>query len=75
MERIYLSRRNLVALLSKLDRVKMGEFSTCTLIKKDDSHPKYPQTMSKIAVTALEDDEYYADRLPGPTMAADIKDK
>ena len=65
MEKIYLSRRNLLALLGKLDRVKAGQYSTRAIIKKDTKHPKYPQTLSKVAIIALEDNDYYTDREPG----------
>jgi len=60
---VYLSRSNLLTLLSKLDRQKNGESTQCTIIKCDNKHPKYPQTMAEIRVTALEDEEYYTDRL------------
>ena len=73
MERIFLSRRNLEALLSKLDRQKDGESTYCTLIKNDDKHRKYPQTMDKVIVTAVEDDEYYTDRKPGRVHPKDEK--
>ncbi len=65
MEQIYLSRRNLLTLLNKLDRVKRGGKSFCTIIKNDTKHPKYPQSMPEISVTSLEDEEYYTDRQPG----------
>jgi len=65
MELVYLSRRNLLTLLSKLDRQKAGEQTFCTLIKEDNIHPKFPQTMDQIAVTAVEDSEYYITRTPG----------
>jgi hypothetical protein len=65
MEQIYLSRRNILTLLSKLDRKKAGVPTTCTLTKYDNQHPIYPQTMQACAVTALEDAEYYVDREPG----------
>jgi hypothetical protein len=71
MERVFLSRRNLQALLSKLDRVKRGESSHCTLIKNDNAHPDYPQTMDSIVVTAVEDDKYYAYREAGEVHPAD----
>lgn len=64
-ERVYLSRRNLLTLLSKLDRIKAGEESAASLTKYDKEHPVYPQTMDRIIITALEDEEYYTDRLPG----------
>lgn len=73
MERVYLSRRNLLALLSKLDRKAQGEETACTLIKYDSIHPIYPQTMDCCMVTAIEDDEYYTDRGPGKIFAVDIK--
>jgi len=71
MEQIYLSRRNLLSLLSKLDRRKNGEFTACTLVKSDNVHPVYPQTMKDIVVTAVEDNDYYVDRAPGPVLLDD----
>jgi hypothetical protein len=67
MDIIYLSRRNLLTLLSKLDRCKEagGKVSECTIIKHDNRHPKYPQSMPAIKVVTLEDEEYYVDRRPG----------
>lgn len=63
--KVYLSRRNLLSLLNKLDAVKRGEHSFCTLVKNDDKHPKYSQSMSSIEVIAVEDEDYYVDREPG----------
>ena len=65
MPQIYLSRRNLLSLLSKLDRAAEGDVTACTLIKHDNEHPTYPQTMKSIRVTAVEDSDYYNDRAPG----------
>lgn len=65
MHQIYLSRRNLVVLLSKLDRKAAGEETACTITKFDNVHPVYPQTMVECAVTAVEDEEYYVERKPG----------
>lgn len=68
--RVFLTRRNLEALLSKLDAnmeaAARGEkpVSMCTLVKNDTRHPKYPQTHPTIVVKALENEEYY-DRDPG----------
>ncbi len=65
MKHVYLSRRNLLTLLSKLDRVAVhGDTSACTIIKQDTVHPMYPFS-DEIAVIALEDAEYYTDREPG----------
>lgn len=71
VNRVYLSRRNLLSLLNKLDRKAAGGETACTLVKNDDTHPKYPQTMKHIEVVAIEDDEYYAHRLPGAVHALD----
>lgn len=64
MHHIYLSRRNLLTLLSKLDRQKDGQKTTVTIVKNDTVHPKYPATVVTI-VTAVEDDDYYYERRPG----------
>jgi len=75
MEKVYLSRRNLLALLSKLDRNKEAEMkvSECTLVKSDTIHPKYPQTMEEISVIAVDDEDYYSERNPGKINSADIR--
>jgi hypothetical protein len=52
---IYLSMRNLLTLISKLDGKKAGQITACTLVKSDDTHPTYAQTMSSISVVAKED--------------------
>lgn len=62
---VYLSRRNLTTLLTKLDRVRAGGDSACTIVKCDDVHPTYPQTHPMIMVTAVENEIYYAHREPG----------
>ena len=69
---VYLSRRNLLALLSKLDRVATGDFSNRTLIKHDSQHPIYPQSEPSITVIAVEDSDYYIDREPGEILPADV---
>ena len=65
-EQIYLSRRNLLTLLAKLDRVRDGEQSFCTIIKRDTVHADYPCSVV-CSVTAVEDEDYYTDRTPGDT--------
>lgn len=70
MQVVYLTRRNLLTLLSKLDRKKNGEETECALIKNDTVHPKYPCT-DRIYVQAVEDEEYYTDRAPGPVNPKD----
>ncbi len=73
METVYLSRRNLLGLISKLDRKKAGEQTFCTLIKNDTQHTKFPQTMEQIAVVAVDDDEYYVERSAGLMHPKDVK--
>ncbi len=64
--RVYLSRRNLLTLLSKLDRKKAGEQTHCCIIKQDTLNPEFPQTgASEVQVIAVENEEYYIDRTPG----------
>ena len=63
---VVLTRRNLLALLKKLDEVKEGVHSECTIIKSDIAHPKYPlKGCFPLTVKAVEDEEYYTDREPG----------
>jgi hypothetical protein len=69
---IYLSRRNLLTLLSKLDRAAAGEETACTLIKHDNVHPRYPQTMGSVRVTAVEDADYYTMGPPGEVHPSDL---
>ena len=71
VEMVFLSRRNLLTLLSKLDRKKAGEQTYCQIIKKDNKHPKYAQSPACVIVTAVEDDEYYADRDAGEVLPQD----
>lgn len=73
--RVYLSRRNLLTLLSKLDRKIAGQQTECTLIKRDNTHPIFPQTMKAIEVVAVEDEEYYTHRDPGAVCNADTPGK
>lgn len=71
-EKIFLSRRNLLSLLNKLDRnLKDPGASQCTLLKCDNQHKVYPQTMPEILVTAVEDDQYYIDREAGFVLPID----
>lgn len=64
MQRLYLTRRNLLSLIRKLDRVAEGGDSKCTIVKCDRKHEKYPCS-DVIIVTAVEDADYYTDREPG----------
>jgi hypothetical protein len=71
MQTVYLSRRNLLSLLSKLDRNKaVANSSFCSLVKRDTTHPVYPST-DVIQVTAVEDADYYMERQAGAVHPAD----
>lgn len=70
MKTVYLTRRNLQTLLNKLDRQRAGEATACTLIKSDTQHIKYPMP-EEMAIVAIEDEEYYTDRLPGEVHPSD----
>lgn len=61
VQQVYLSRRNLLTLLKKLD----DPFSEKTIVKNDTRHRTYPCS-DHIIVTAVEDEDYYTDREPGP---------
>lgn len=57
--KIYLSKRNLLALLSKLERDSKGDETACTIIKHQQPSPQYRQTMPTVAVIAVQDEDYY----------------
>ena len=72
MQIVYLTRRNLLTLLSKLDRNKVESgVSQATLIKRDRVHPIFPCT-DEITVTAVEDEDYYVDRAAGEVFPLDL---
>lgn len=54
MEKIFLSSRNLQALINKLNRAADGGDTWCTIIKTDNENPKFAQSMKSIAVIAAE---------------------
>lgn len=70
---VCLSRRNLKTLLNKLDRRKESGITAATLIKNETQEGKYGQYPPSIAIIAVEDDEYYADRkrTPGDVLKED----
>lgn len=69
---LHLTRRNLETLLSKLNRKQLGDKTKCSIIKFDNHHDIYPQTIDSIIVTAVEDEDYYTDREPGEVHESDI---
>lgn len=66
MNVLFLSRRNLLTLLSKLDRKDAGEETQCSIIKHKLVAGEFVQTMDSIKITAVNDTEYYdsQNRLP-----------
>lgn len=55
MNKLTLTKRNLLTLLSKLDRIKGGDVSACCIIKQDTEHKRFAQTMKYCAVYGTED--------------------
>lgn len=64
-EQIFLSRRNLMTLLSKLNRAAAGDNTACTVVKFRIPTDPFVQTIDAIAVTAVEDSDYYVNRGAG----------
>jgi hypothetical protein len=62
---IYLSKRNLLALLSKLDRLENGDETACAIVKYANPSDPYCNTIDQVVVTAVADDQFYANRQPG----------
>jgi len=69
--RIYLSRRNLLALLSKLDRQATGDATACAIIKYSNPTDPYCNTIDQVTVIAVPDEEFYTTRQPGAMHPAD----
>lgn len=57
--KIYLSRRNLLTLLSKLDRDANGDDTARAILKYQQPTPQYRQTMDTVMVIAVQDEDYY----------------
>ena len=68
---LYLSRRNLLSLLSKLDRQEAGDETACAIIKYSNPADPYCNTIDQVVVTAVADEEFYANREPGAMHPAD----
>jgi len=74
METIYLSRRNLETLLSKLDRLENGEDTTCAIIKYSQPNiDAFKQTIDSVMIVAVPNDKYYKAqaRSPGVVVPED----
>jgi len=69
--KLYLSRRNLLTLLSKLDRLEAGDETACAIVKSANPSDPYCNTMDQVTVIAVPDDEFYTNRSPGIMHPAD----
>jgi hypothetical protein len=62
---LYLSRRNLLALLSKLDRLENGDETACAIVKYANPTDPYCNTIDQVTVVAIPDEKFYTNRQPG----------
>ena len=62
---IYLSRRNLLVLLSKLDRLENGDETACAIVKSANPTDPYCNTIDQVMVIAIPDEKFYTNRSPG----------
>jgi hypothetical protein len=62
---IYLSRRNLLVLLSKLDRLETGDETACAIVKYANPSDPYCNTIDQVLVIAVPDEKFYTNRSPG----------
>ena len=65
MTTVYLSKRNLLTLLSKLERQERGEETACAIVKYANPTDPYCNTIKEITVIAVPDEKFYTNRAPG----------
>ena len=64
--KLYLSKRNLLVLLSKLERLEAGDSTQCAIIKYANHLDPYNMSgMDECMVIAIPDDKYYTNRSAG----------
>jgi hypothetical protein len=64
--KLYLSKRNLLVLLSKLERLEAGESTQCAIIKYSNNLDPYNMVgMDECMVIAIPDQKYYVNRSAG----------
>lgn len=71
---LYLSKRNLLTLLSKLERLSLGENTQCSIIKFANDKDPYSLFIGhekSIAVVGIPDEDYYINREPGEVHPKD----
>lgn len=71
METLYLSRRNLLTLLSKLDRRAAGDETACTIVKYQNPTDPFVNSINGCLIVAVEDKDFYANRSPGQVHPSD----
>lgn len=72
--KLYLSKRNLLTLLSKLERYGTGEETNCAIIKYSSHLDPYSlnlQGETDIMIIAIPDERYYTNRQPGEVHPLD----
>lgn len=69
--RIYLSKRNLLTLLSKLERLEAGQETKCAIIKYANPLDPYCNTMEEVMVVAIPDEKFYTKRSAGAVHPLD----
>jgi hypothetical protein len=70
-KKLYLSKRNLLVLLSKLERKSRGEKTACTIEKYRNSSDPFVNDFDEILVIAVPDEEFYVNRDPGIVHPSD----
>jgi len=65
IDRIYLSKRNLLTLLSKLERLEHGDETACAIVKYSNPTDLYCNTIDQVIVVAIPDEMFYTNREPG----------
>ena len=71
METLYLSKRNLLSLLSKLERKEQGEETACAIIKYRNPNDAVVNSIDEITVIAVPDEVMYNTRQAGPVHPKD----
>jgi hypothetical protein len=71
MQTLYLSKRNLLTLLNKLERAEQGEDTKCAIIKYRNENDPFVNTVKAITVVAVPDEKLYTKREAGIMHPAD----
>ncbi len=63
--RVYLSKRNLLTLLSKLERFEQGQETQCAIKKYSNPLDPYCNSMDEVTIIAIPDEKFYTTRTFG----------